>query len=97
MGVHDLSVYKEVKALLEIPEDEPIFILRSQDILYPAAVAAYEQLYVSACRSRAMVKGEHERISLEPHEWMFAEHVEACRDNGARWQKRNFERVKFPD
>lgn len=31
MSVHDLSVYPDIKDLLEIPQDEPIFILRAQD------------------------------------------------------------------
>lgn len=31
MGVHDKDKYPEIKRLLGIPEDEPIFILRAQD------------------------------------------------------------------
>jgi hypothetical protein len=31
MGVHKTEVYPEIKKLLDIPEDEPIFILRAQD------------------------------------------------------------------
>lgn len=31
MGVHDHDKYPEIKRLLGIPEDEPIFILRAQD------------------------------------------------------------------
>lgn len=31
MGVHDTDKYAEIKSLLGIPADEPIFILRGQD------------------------------------------------------------------
>ncbi len=31
MSVHDTQHYPEIKRLLGIPEDEPIFILRAQD------------------------------------------------------------------
>jgi hypothetical protein len=35
------EVYAEIKTLLEIPEDEPIFILRAQDKRSPAVIVAY--------------------------------------------------------
>ncbi len=42
MGVHSSqSVYAEVKKLLGIPEDEPIFILRAQDRFSAGAITAY--------------------------------------------------------
>ena len=32
MGVHqDKEIYTKIKQLLDIPEDEPIFIIRAQD------------------------------------------------------------------
>lgn len=31
MGVHDTDKYDEIRTLLGIPHDEPIFILRGQD------------------------------------------------------------------
>lgn len=92
MGVHDLSAYPEVKRLFGIPEDEPIFILRAQDILYPATLGAYEAIYVAAVKAKKSI-GE----KLTDAEWNFADHIEACRDNGRRWQKRNQGKVKVPD
>lgn len=44
MGVHDLDKYPEVKRLLGIPEDEPIFILRAQDKFSTETVAAYADI-----------------------------------------------------
>jgi hypothetical protein len=42
MGVHNTpEVYAEVKRLLGIPEDEPIFILRGQDDLAMHTVTRY--------------------------------------------------------
>jgi hypothetical protein len=43
MGVHDLSKYPEIKELLEIPEDEPIFIIRAQDMTSTEALATYSR------------------------------------------------------
>jgi hypothetical protein len=31
VGVHSTQVYPQIKELLQIPHDEPIFILRAQD------------------------------------------------------------------
>ena len=42
MGVHDLEKYPEVKALLGIPDDEPIFILRAQDEAALNTLKSYE-------------------------------------------------------
>lgn len=96
MGVHDVKATAEAKKLLGIPEGEPVFILRAQDVLYPAIIAVYEQLYAAACRTRAATNGEVGH-TLDPDEWAFADHIDACRENGRNWQKRNSERVKIPD
>jgi hypothetical protein len=44
MGVHNTSQYREIKRLLEIPDSEPIFIIRGQDILAHPTLEAYEGL-----------------------------------------------------
>jgi hypothetical protein len=45
MGVHaDTEAYAKVKEALEIPLDEPIFILRGQDALAFPAIARYHIL-----------------------------------------------------
>lgn len=43
MGVQDKEMYPQIKQLLGIPEDEPIFILRGQD---DRALRTIEQYYV---------------------------------------------------
>lgn len=45
MGVHKAEAYAEVKRLLGIPEDEPIFILRAQDRLAEDAIVYYAHEY----------------------------------------------------
>ncbi len=44
MGVHNLHNYAEIKKLLGIPEQEPIFILRAQDGLSRIALSAYADI-----------------------------------------------------
>lgn len=41
MSVHDVEHYPEIKRLLGIPENEPIFILRAQDLLSLETVGFY--------------------------------------------------------
>jgi hypothetical protein len=41
VGVHDVDKYPEIKRLLGIPEDEPIFILRAQDNASLPTINAY--------------------------------------------------------
>jgi len=98
MGVHDYKEYPVIRGLLDIPEDEPIFILRAQDVLYPAVLAAYEQLYYAAVRTRHAVEGKGDPgTQPSDEETNFADHIEACYDNGRRWQRRNRDKVKIPD
>lgn len=42
MGVHRLEAYPKIKALLSIPYDEPIFILRAQDNASLQTLVEYE-------------------------------------------------------
>lgn len=42
MGVHAKSFYPEIKKLLAIPPDEPIFILRAQDKAAEASIESYQ-------------------------------------------------------
>lgn len=44
MGVHDTQHYGEIKRLLNIPEDEPIFIIRAQDNISVSAIDDYMDL-----------------------------------------------------
>jgi hypothetical protein len=47
MGVHDVDKYPEIKRLLGIPEDEPIFIFRAQDFLMEDVVRYYQRRYTA--------------------------------------------------
>jgi hypothetical protein len=49
VGVHNVEVYPEVKRLLGIPEDEPIFIIRAQDKLSLPTVMYYADEAFDAC------------------------------------------------
>lgn len=81
MGVHDVDKYPEIKRLLGIPEDEPIFILRGQDVIAPDAIRAYAR----KCKLMGFVSQR------------FTSQVEVCADEMASWQGANRERVKTPD
>lgn len=102
MGVQNQAVYSEVKRLFEIPDDEPIFILRGQDILYQPMLAVYEQLYLLAARTEypggvRNEKAPRDTPQISSDQWQFADHVAAMCDNGRRWQRRNSLRVKLAD
>lgn len=81
MGVHNHDVYPEVKRLLEIPEDEPIFILRAQDVATVSTIHAY-----------AMYAKE---AGVEDDAWL--EHVRNDAAEFSKWQADNADRVKLPD
>lgn len=81
MGVHDHDVYPQVKQLLGIQEDEPIFILRAQDIVTVSTIHAY-----------AMYAKE---AGQEDEAWL--EHVRADASEFSEWQAENADRVKLPD
>ena len=84
MGVHNMKDYTKVRKTLGIPEDEPIFILRAQDMLSIPTIARYDV----AAREIA----EHERPGKE---WF--ESLEAHQAEFAKWQAENLDKVKIPD
>jgi len=88
MGVHDTDVYPEVKRLLGIPEDEPIFILRGQDKLAAPTVQNY------ANRARA-VEPTRERPQPFTSEWL--EDKDRCVDEFTTFATANPDRMKLPD
>lgn len=48
MGVHaDADTYSEVKELLGIPEEEPVFILRAQDDMALHILVTYQNVHRS--------------------------------------------------
>jgi hypothetical protein len=99
MGVHDVDATQECKKLLGIPEDEPIFILRAQDILYPAILGVYEQCFLAAVQGAqsSEISRASEMSGLTDEHWQFSDHVDACRSAGLRWQRKNPKKIKIPD
>lgn len=84
MGVHNLEVYPEIKQLLGIPDDEPIFILRAKD---NAAVdtlfdyrTRYDLLHPSSAGDRDFIDG-----------------IDGCIDAFEAWRGENPEMCKVPD
>ena len=71
MGVHDTDRYTEVKSLLGIPEDEPIFILRAQDRAAPNAVDEYGHMAERIGASEKFCVGV-DRCAAEFDAWQVA-------------------------
>jgi hypothetical protein len=68
MGVHDVKNYPEVKKLLGIPEDEPIFIIRAQDDVSIEAIAKYAGLAEKAGVNPNFLSGLVD-VQLQFGEW----------------------------
>lgn len=88
MGVHKTEVYAEVKKLLGIPEDEPIFILRAQDVLAEDAIVYYGHRYRSKMKS--LFEG-----SLTDEHGKFFHAVNAVADDFFQWGLNHT--TKLPD
>ena len=86
MGVHQSEeVYLEIKKLLDIPEDEPIFILRAQDQFSVSTLADYLNNVVNGTDNSHNTVGE----------WF-----NNMRQTGSKflnWQRANEDKVKVPD
>lgn len=89
MGVHNREVYPEIKRLLEIPEDEPIFIIRAQDKLAEQAVEEYGQLY-----RREVGQGG---AKMNADQRVFRDALDETSDEIWAWQENNRDKVKLPD
>lgn len=81
--------YPAVKALLEIPEDEPIFILRAQDRLSSGTIRGYIERY-------AAIPDEDYGDGLEDAAG-FIDHLGEIETVFTHWQRDNADRVKIPD
>jgi hypothetical protein len=86
MGVHDADKYDEVRSALGIPQGEPLFIIRAQDRLAVAAVAAYRRNYTQAAMIEQVPIPEIDRFKTE---------MDDVIRQFDSWQANN--RVKFPD
>ena len=67
MGVHD-GDYKKAKKALDIPVDEPIFVIRAKDNLSLAILARYRNMAESAGCSDEFVNGLDE-VEREFSNW----------------------------
>lgn len=86
MGVHNSKeVYDQVKELLGIPTDEPIFVLRAQDLYSSKAITLYKDLVHDGR------KIGHEEL----HEWL--SDVGSTENDFLNWQRDNRDKVKEPD
>lgn len=68
MGVHDLQHYFDIKRMLEIPGDEPIFIIRAQDKCAVRALLAYQSIAAELDASIGFLDHLHTCIE-EFEEW----------------------------
>ena len=73
------------EALGELHYDEPVFLLRGQDLLAPRAIRAYAE----ELRREALLRGGALRA--------MAEQVDARAESFLDWQKDHPERTKYPD
>ncbi len=84
MGVHqEPSVYTKIKDLLDIPDDEPIFIIRAQDKYSIDTLGEYIGLVIA--RSKGADLGD----------WVGE--VSSIGQTFVDWQKANIDKVKVPD
>jgi hypothetical protein len=68
MGVHDIDKYPAVKAMLDIPDDEPIFILRGKDKLAFQTIMNYQSMAVSRRCPEAFI-GDLDKVLERFEEW----------------------------
>lgn len=83
MGVHEASVYADVKDALGIPEDEPIFILRAQDTLSVPAIARYAILA--------------QELEMDKPDDAWFRHIDEIQAQFSQWQTSHANKVKIPD
>lgn len=83
MGVHDKDQYPEIKRLLNIPEEEPIFILRGKDKFALQTIDYYGHSIDIAVR----------RPELQP----FLQDVDNCAAEFQMFAAEHSDRMKVPD
>jgi len=88
MGVHDTDKYPAIKEMLGIPSDEPIFILRGQDMLTPLTIEFYRMSYNLTARE--------EGVGTDRRKF-FSDHLLSCISGVQRFQVRRPSVVKIPD
>jgi hypothetical protein len=71
VSVHDTEYYAEVKELLSIPADEPIFVLRGKDRFAARAIEKYFDLAINGTAEwrnqlQECIDGFHDFADLHP-------------------------------
>lgn len=77
----------------DIPEDEPLFLIRAQDKNGPDALDAYADLLDSEANGLGGLEMQAEQIDLRDQ----ALQVRAFANRMRRWQLENADKVKSPD
>ena len=100
------SKYGKVTAeLREIPEDEPVFVLRGKDVLAPTAVEGYSALLVAAREGWAAGQVHSDDAKsmgpivdgvIEEFDRMIDE-VRGAAAEMLAWQAENPDKVRIPD
>ena len=88
MGVHDTENYAQVKKLLGIPGDEPIFILRAQDTIAATIIETYRVLYNVIAQAAGI------DYSIRRY---FSDHLQSCYANFQQYAAKYPDRIKVPD
>lgn len=63
MGVHDAD-YSKIRELVGAAEDEPLFIIRGQDVLAIPAIARYQGLAMEAELGEDFINGLNNSVAL---------------------------------
>ena len=90
IGVHATDRYSEIKSMLGIPDSEPIFILRAQDIV---SVDVLNEYAWAVYDHRVDAKDE----IVDRKTDTFLAEIDAERERFKQWQDENPDRVKIPD
>lgn len=86
MGVRqNKEIYSEIKELLDIPIDEPIFIIRAQDKLSIEAITLYRTIV-----NNSLPIGDEKALTWEAE-------IGSIRNDFINWQRDNRDKVKVPD
>lgn len=88
MGVRDVDKYGEIKDLLGIPSDEPIFIIRGQDMLACPVIETYRTTY------NVIAKTEEVEYEVRRH---FSDHLLSVLSEFHRFEVRRPSAMKIPD
>lgn len=86
MGVHDLDKYDEVRSALGIPEGEPLFILRGQDITAVDVVLAYRRNYTQSMLIAGKIPDKK-----------FVDDLDNVAHEFLAWRQDHHDTVKLPD